>query len=57
MSERVLPGREGVNVARCYVNDRDIEDEKTIEKAEMERRIKLFRAVKPRIPLKSRSLS
>ena len=36
------------------VNDRDIEDEKTIQKAEMERRIKLFRAVKPRIPLKSR---
>ena len=36
------------------VNDSDIEDEKTIQKAEMERRIKLFRAVKPRIPLKSR---
>lgn len=36
------------------VNDRDIEDEKTIQKAEMERRIELFRAVKPRIPLKSR---
>ena len=36
------------------VNDRDLEEEKTIQKAEIERRIKLFRAVKPRIPLKSR---
>jgi len=36
------------------VSDREIEQEKIIQKAEIQRRMRMFRAVKPKIPLKGR---
>jgi predicted phosphoribosyltransferase len=36
------------------VSDRDIEQEKVMQKAEIQRRTRMFRAIKPKIPLKGR---
>ena len=41
-------------IQQAEISNRDIEEEKNIQKAEIERRIKLFRSVKPRVPLKGK---
>jgi predicted phosphoribosyltransferase len=40
----------------AYISDRDIEQEKTAQITEIERRVKLFRIIRPRIPLQGRTV-